>query len=789
MPYTFKFERGIERPSRTRHLRARQLILLLRSSEHLWPLALVAAVCCVANAPSLLRIVSTDPVQLFSGLAPRAPHSVLPGSPTIDPSAGTITLSLGHAAQRSWLSGDAPWWNPLEGLGAPLAGEMQSASFFPPVLLMSGWLGFVVFHLVLEAIAGWSTYFLLRGLKISRGTSTALGLAFALCGTFAWLQAPPANPVAFLPLCLLGVEHCFDATRGGRRGGWTMLALGLWLSISSGFAPTAYLDGLLVALWALVRLVELRRCGLKMLAKLGTGTLVGALLSLPVLVAFLDYLPAGALGLNASIGNKELPIQALSQVLVPYVHGPIFAFHSARGYDVMGDIWGNVGGYVDASLFGLALLSLAGRRLRALRVALALWVAVIGAKTFGVPVVSRLVSSFPGLIHVATFRYAAPTWEMALVVLAALAADDVRRKAVPPLFLVTCMAVALGLVAWSLQSAWVMDGSLTGAGDPRSYSLGSAAWSAVVVLVVCAGGLLALRPGEGPSTSRSRTNSIGIHLLNATVALQALGLFMFPLLSASRPVDLDLGPVEFLQAHLGLYRFATLGPLNPNFGSYFGLAELNDNDVPLPRAFAQHVVSDLDTNLDFSVLGQQFTGNEEASTDRPGPGAQLARNLHNYELDGVRYVVVPSSGTDITGTPWPPPGLDPAPSLVYRDRLVEIYELRGASALFTAPDCHLRATDWTDARAVCQHPSTLVYHELPMSGWTATVNGRSQLPRSDGVAQLLELPRGTSTIKLGFEPPYVELSLLGVLLGLGILSLSVGLHRRRTDLQESRRYG
>lgn len=779
MPYTFQYVRHAERPHEIRSERAYQWILRVRASEHTRPLCLVAAVCIVANAPGLLHLVSTDPVQLFSGLVSGASHSILPGSPTIDPSAGTITLSLGHAAAHSWLSGTVPWWNPLEGLGSPLAGDMQSASFFPLVLLMNGWFGFVLFHLVLEVIAGCSTYFLLRVLQMGRATSCAGGLAFALCGTFAWLQAPPANPIAFLPLCLLGVERCLHASREGRRGGWTILALGLWLSVASGFPPTAYLDVILVAVWAFVRMLGNRDAQSRMLANLTMGSLVGALLSLPVLVAFFDYLPHGLLGLNNTIGDNALPPQALPQVLVPYIHGPIYAFNTAKGYDLMNDIWGNVGGYVDASLFGLALAGVAGRRLRGLRIALALWVAVAGAKTFGLAVLSRIVTSVPGLVHVATYRYAAPTWELAVIILAAMAVDDIQRKVLRPLVLVACMAIALGLVAWSLRSAWSMDGSLAGASSPRSYSLGSAAWAAFVIVVVCAGGLWALRPERGLGSGGQKTSSVGLGIVNTMIGLQAFLLFVFPLLSAPRPVSPDLAPVEFLQAHLGLYRFATLGPLGPNFGSYFGLAEIDDNDVPVPTTFADHVVRDLDSNLDMSGLGQQFTGNEESSTDLPGPGEQLTRNIENYESDGVKYVIVGASGTDITGASWPPAGIRPEPSLVYQDRVVKIYALPDPSPLFSDPGCRISPIDWTDARASCDHPGTLVYHELPMPGWTATIDGRSAVARPDGVNQALELPRGTSDISFGFTPPHEELALLGMVLGIVILFAPIARKRSR----------
>src|SRR6185312_196251 len=120
-------------------------------------------------------------------------------------------------------------------LGSPLAGEMQSAAFFPPVLLLQNALGFVLFHVLLELVAGAATYFLLRRVGLGRVAAMAAGVAFGLCGTLAWFEHATANPVAFLPLALLGVERARDAALASRRHGWRLLAVALGLSVVAGF--------------------------------------------------------------------------------------------------------------------------------------------------------------------------------------------------------------------------------------------------------------------------------------------------------------------------------------------------------------------------------------------------------------------------------------------------------------------------------------------------------------------------------------------------------------------------
>src|SRR5207244_11767665 len=119
----------------------------------------------------------------------------------------------------------------------------------------------------------------------------------------------------------------------------------------------------------------------------------------------------------------------------------------------------------------------------------------------------------------------------------------------------------------------------------HTYVPGSAAWGAAIVLAIAGTALL--------RNSRAR-----IRLAALMVACDALVLFALPAASAPRNVQLDLKPVTFLQRHLGTSRLFTLGPLQPNYGSYFGIGSLNINDVPVPSAFASYVHDHLDSAVD-----------------------------------------------------------------------------------------------------------------------------------------------------------------------------------------------
>ncbi len=743
----------------------------LRTNPNCIPIGIIGLMILAVNLPTLVDLVTRDPMQLFSAIPSGAPHQALPGISIIDPNAGYITQALGHLVAMDWLHGHVPWWNPYEGLGAPLAGGMQSGAFFPPVLLLQNAFGFVVFHVVLEGVAGYATYFLLRRLGLGRAASTAGGVAFALCGTFAWFEHATANPVAFLPLAVLGVERAREASMGSRRYGWRLLAVALALSVVAGFPEVAYLDGLLVLVWAAVRLFSVQERWRAMLAKLALGGLAGVLLSAPALVAFVDYLPHANVGDHAgAVGNVFLPIQSLAQTILPYGFGPISGFKTGASAPLLTVMWSNTGGYLDASLALCAFLGLLGARRRSLRIALGLWVLIAMSKTFGVSFVSHLLNHLPGFQSIAFYRYSQTSWEFAVIVLAAFGIDDLARKRVHPAVVIGAGVVGLGVIASTASEAWPVMSSVSHYARAHAFTMANGALAALAVTTVVAGGVLAStrRPGR-----RSR---IGQLLVVGAVMIEAALLFAAPLLSAPRPAKVDTALVQYLQRHLGLARFATLGPIQPNFGSYFGLAEINVNDLPEPRAFTTYVEKSLDANS----VPLLFTGTTKTDPDGPAPAQALANNLAAYEAAGVKFVVAFASGLDVFGSPWPPAGLTPAPRRVYVDASAAVWQLPSPSAFFTTSGahCHVQAEGTADVEVSCNGPAVLRRLELPMPGWSAQVGSSRVAVRSDGPFQSVHVRAGTTRVRFSFTPPYGDASLWAALVGALLLLASFFFPRR-----------
>jgi hypothetical protein len=698
-----------------------------------WAMLAITAVVVLANGPSLLAFSSSNPLGYRSGLASSVTPGPLPGERAIDPNDGYVSQALGHRAALDWIHLQVPWWNPYEGTGAPLAGEMQSGAFFPPTLLTLLPNGQLYEHVLLEILAGLCTYLLLRRLALGRWASAAGGIAFALNGTFAWLAHAPVNPVPFLPALLLGVELAFSATTAGRRGGWWLIAVSGAASFYAGFPETAFISALLGVAWFGWRCSCLSRERLWAFIRKGACAAgAGVLLSAPLLVASLDYVSEGSLGAHAGnlAGATHLPLEALPQLVLPYVHGPIFAFGDPKL--TLTGIWGHVGGFLSTSLLLLALLGATSRRRRGLRLLLLVWIALSLARIYGEPrPLDGVLGLVPGMSHVAFYRYGFPSVELAVIVLAAIGLDELASRAVSRLRLTASAGITLTVVAVATFGARSL---------PHHHYLAlSLVWAATVVLA-----LAVVRRAW---------------LAALIVAVDAIVLFGLPQASAPRAVAVDEAPVEFLQRHLGTSRFFTLGPLQPNYGSYYGLGSLNVNDVPVPTAFAAYVHGRLDAVVDPMV----FVGNEGGGRPRsaPSPEQELLRNLPAYRAAGVAYVLTPA------GHPIRSRSFTPA----FRSPTTRIYRLAGTTPYFTAnPACTVRATTRDSVQLSCARPARLVRHETSMRGWSSAVDGRpAHVQRVDSVFQAVNVPAGTHEVTFTYSPPYIWWGVVAFAIGCGWL--------------------
>ena len=738
----------VERSPQPRRLHARPR----RSrglGDPLLQIGLIVAAVVVGNALYLFGIFDPNPMAQVSDMAVYGSHGLFAGVNAIDPNSGFTAQALGHRSILDWFSGHVPWWNPFEGIGSPLAGEMQAASFFPLTVLLAFANGQLFFHIVLELTAGISTYLLLRRLVSSGWVAATGGVAFALNGTFATIEHAPANTIAFLPMLLLGIELSREASLKNRRGGWALIAVALALSIYAGFPEMSFIDGILALVWFLARARRLGRdAGLSYLRKFAAGGFTGLLLSAPILTAFVGYLPYADIGNhNGGFGDASFPVAAVPRLIFPYVFGPLTGFKAFDPSATLSSIW--VEGSLSMSIAVLAAVGLFGRNHRVLRICLVLWIVLAMGKTYGFGPATDVLNLIPGIRITAFSDYATTSWELAAIVLAALGLDDLVGGRVRKRWVVVAL---VGIVAFGLagsQSALAVVRQLVGA--PHAFVWANASVVAGFAIVILIGAIALFVPPR-----------MRLVPLVAIVLLESLVVFVIPELSAPRHVTLDTRPVEYLQKHLGLYRFYSLGPIQPNYGSYFSIASITTNDLPIPKLWKSYVAEKLDTNVNPLI----FNGTSRQFTTGPTPAEELIANLGAYEAISVKYVIVPN------GLPLPTSSAISSWPVVFHDRWDSILEMPAPVPLFHTPGSVCALSKETNASATisCNHSTTLVREELFMPGWSATIDGRrTAVVKSGGLVQSIRVPRGRSLVVFHYQPPDTDLALCGFLVGLILL--------------------
>ena len=702
--------------------------------------------------PQLIGVLKPDPLLVNASIATGVKKGVLIGVPFIDPNAGFQTHALGFRSAADWIEGRVPWWNPYTGIGLPLAAEYQPASFFPLMLLMLLPLGMVFLHIALQAACGIGAYLLLRRLACARAAALAGALVFELNGTVAWFAHAPASVVPTLPWIVYGIERArHAATHGGH--GWRTIAVAMALSLLAGFPETAYIDGLLCLLWAVVRALSLGRQQRAAFAtRVAAGGAVALMMAAPQLLSFFQYLPHADVGGHDDMSHFGFPSWFAAGTLVaPYVFGPIFAYQE-KFPDLL-HFWGTAGGYATILLVAVALHGFWQRR-DALAFALLGWILLCLGKTFLVEPALSLWNLVPGIGVTAFARYAQPSWEFALAILAAFAlepGEPARVRGARRL----AAGVSIAIFGASIVMLVTLAHELSSSRGLLNSAWGAMAWAAITLAL----GLAWLGRAGDPKV-RAR--------LAALLAVDAALMAFIPVLSAPRAGEVDHAAVRFLQDHLGLQRFFTLGPIAPNYGAYFGIASINHNYLPVSTRWRDEIRRGLHSRREDAVV---FDGRDvEAPSMARDRVAELSRL-------GVRYVVAPA-------------GVDPYGSredihVAYRDPLVTIFELPKPAPYFeTIPaGCKLSFADREKAVADCDAPALLVRRELYFPGWRATSAGtRLDVRPHEDLFQSVQLPPGRSEVRFHYSPPHIEWAWAAMLLAAFGLAASglAPMSRRRT---------
>ncbi len=708
---------------------------------------------------------SQNPIYQRAALSSELASGVTHGQSTIDPNDGFTSQALGHRAAEDWLHGNIPYWNHDEGVGAPLAGEMQSAALFPLVLLLHFGNGLVYFHFVLQLMAGIATYFFFRKLKLRFAVAVLGGVLFALSGAFAWLTNAPFNPIAFLPLLLLGVEQAIHCAETKRTGGWVLIALALSLSLYAGFPEGAFINAIFAYGWAAIRLLQIKAKNRKpYIYKVIIGTAVGLLLAAPILVAFADYLPHAITGGHGSgsYANLGLSLDTLPALFMPYIFGPIFDFIRNGTPTDLYLFWSNVGGYITMPLVVVALLGCFAKRPRSQKIYLALFALAVALRIYNFKPVNTIINTIPGMNQVAFYRYSVPALAMALIILAmfgveAMVSNKIEKKRIVILSAVACL--------WVLIMAFLsrhLLHQLTAFPQHKHWAVVSIVWGLSVVVVAV---LAFVQP---------RIRLAGLITL---LSIDALVMFTIPFLALPKTTGVDQPPVTYLQKNLGLSRFYTLHPIAPNYSSYFDIASVNINDLPIPKAWDKYITKNLDSNTP-SIL---FTGYTRTNPNGPTPLNEFGKNINNYEAVGVKYLVTDAGQVNNSYS------MQYGLAKVYSDPNIEIFALPKPQPYFaTSHTCSISAHGRDSLTVSCPQKSTLTRQELSFPGWATSVNGQSKpISTNQEIFQSVDLPAGESSVRFSYNPPFIAAGYIALAAGLTLLAAQFVMFARKSHHKTS----
>jgi len=306
------------------------------------------------KVPGTQIAIILAPVVLFSKL-------IFSGKALFWGTPSTQFIPWWSFAWRSILAGQLPLWNPLVGMGAPLAANYQSGLFYPPywiylpIYAAGGveWMAWSVTLVVCAHLiwAGLGTARILKELRVGELGQTISGLAFSLSGYLVaragFLSINAA--VSWLPWILLGLLGVIK----DKKRSLFLLTASLTMLFLAGHAQTAWYCLLLGAAWCVFWSFQTSQSRLENWKKLRQGILrfaaagiLAAGISAVQLIPTFEYLiqsqRAGEYGYSLAMTYSFWPWRFLT------LFGP-----DLFGNPAQGNYWGYGNFWEDAIYIGL----------------------------------------------------------------------------------------------------------------------------------------------------------------------------------------------------------------------------------------------------------------------------------------------------------------------------------------------------------------------------------------------------------------------------------------------------
>ncbi len=322
----------------------------------------------VNRKPSLYHLLWLIPFLLFAPTLLRG-QALVWGTPSLQ------FIPWRYLAWEQIQTGIWPFWNPLNGMGAPLLANYQLALYYPP-----GWVLFILqtiggvpwmawgYTLLLVAHLSWAGYGtakLVKQLGVNSLAQVVAGLAFSMSG-FLVARAGFSSIIwsaAWLPWIVLCVElFARETTQNRKFGLFGWLALCSGMQLLSGHAQITWYGFLFLGCWALVAgwvRRGWRGAFTTFMASIG-GVLLGVCLAAVQLIPTFELLQqsqrAASVNYNLAMVYSFWPWRFLTLISSSFFGNPAY-----------GDYWGYASYWEDAIYIGLLPFLMAFTTLKYLR--------------------------------------------------------------------------------------------------------------------------------------------------------------------------------------------------------------------------------------------------------------------------------------------------------------------------------------------------------------------------------------------------------------------------------------
>jgi hypothetical protein len=541
----------------------------IRKAEAVGALAILAFVIVMAfwNVVFLGRTLVTS--NIAAGAVPSGAYGYsgprVASLPVMDPGASAWQYEpyvkiLHDDLRKGWL----PLWDPYVGFGAPFLANMASGALSPMRLLLAAVSRPVFWDLYLMGrllIAAFFTYLFARTLEVGFTGALIAATIFGLSGHFVYyINMADLDVQIWLPALALA------AFKLSQEPGYLRLVVVVSLTaliILGGMPESAFFIFLLIGLlsavcWSRAGSQGNRPHFAKQITILLTAGVFGLLISLPLVLPFLEYLRFAFNPRSPGIGALHVDSNTAISLIMPRLFGPLYqTWTGVSSFSILP--------YVGSVCCLFVLASFCRKRpFNRLTLCLAGFAAFYLLKAFGSPAV-QWIARLPLFDMTIFHKHAFPEFALCLALLAGMGADGLLRSEVDFLrFAVVSLLISLVVVGFAAYY-WT---PAAHAGALRNIDRGVLIFAVNVALIW----VLAWAARKfGPK----KLIAIGL------VALPAAELIAFIPKQRTRRYDAYTVPpfVSFLRSDAQLYRtFSADGFLYPDTNAGYGISDIRSLD-------------------------------------------------------------------------------------------------------------------------------------------------------------------------------------------------------------------